>query len=72
MYRMPSGGGTLVSGAAAFIELWSQTPRLKWLSKLADRPVLVGALDGVYSAFLVVRPAISGLVRRLERDPGAR
>lgn len=67
-FHVRRADGTLLSGAAAFIALWSQTPRLKWLAKLARWPAVIGALDVVYSGVLIVRPALSRVVRRLEGD----
>ena len=65
-FHVRRADGQLVSGAAAFLELWSRSPRLGWLSKLADCPQVVRVLDLVYRAFLVIRPGLSGLLRRLE------
>ena len=47
--------GTLVSGAAAFVEIWHQLPALAWLARLcANRPALL-ALDKLYDGFLRLR-----------------
>jgi len=55
--------GRLVSGAAAFAEIWRLLPAYAWLARLAARPRLLAALEAGYVAFL-------GL-RRLWRRPGA-
>lgn len=49
--------GTLVSGAAAFAELWSRTPGYTWLGKVASRPPVSTAMEAGYRGFLVARRA---------------
>jgi predicted DCC family thiol-disulfide oxidoreductase YuxK len=71
-FHVRRADGTLLSGAAAFIALWSHTPHLKWLAKLARWPAVISALDVVYSGVLIVRPALSSVVRRLEGDRQSR
>jgi predicted DCC family thiol-disulfide oxidoreductase YuxK len=47
--------GTLVSGAAAFVEIWKQLSAFAWLARLcANRPTLL-ALDKLYDGFLRLR-----------------
>lgn len=65
-FHVRRADGTLVSGARAFIELWSQSPRLAWLRKLGDWPSVIRALDVLYSGLLVIRPPLSRLVRRID------
>jgi predicted DCC family thiol-disulfide oxidoreductase YuxK len=65
-FHVRRADGQVISGAAAFLELWSQSPRLSWLSKFAARPLVVRGLDRIYSAVLVIRPAVARLVRRWE------
>lgn len=49
------GNGTLVSGAAAFVEIWKQLPAFAWLARIrANRPTLL-ALDKLYDGFLRLR-----------------
>jgi predicted DCC family thiol-disulfide oxidoreductase YuxK len=50
--------GTLLSGAAAFAELWRRVPGWRWLGHLAARPLVLRGLEIVYRAFLRVRPLI--------------
>ena len=59
-------GGPIVSGAAAFAAMWRAIPKLRPLGKLARfRPVL-WLLEGLYPVFLLVRPGLQRVVRRLE------
>nr|WP_315468417.1 DUF393 domain-containing protein [uncultured Undibacterium sp.] len=48
--------GLLVSGAAAFVTLWSQLPALRWLTPLLRQAWMIRFLDNLYLAFLYVRP----------------
>jgi predicted DCC family thiol-disulfide oxidoreductase YuxK len=47
--------GVLVSGAAAFVELWRQVPRLAWAGRLASSPLVLPVLELGYEVFLRVR-----------------
>lgn len=55
--------GELLSGAAAFAAMWRVIPALRWLGLAARwRPAGL-ALEGLYRAFLVFRPALQRLMR---------
>jgi len=47
--------GRLVSGAAAFAEIWQQLPKLAWAGRLAASPVVLPILEIGYRVFLRVR-----------------
>lgn len=59
--------GVLVSGAAAFAALWKATPGWRLLGRIAAVPPFVWIGEALYRLFLIVRPAIQGLVRRAAR-----
>lgn len=56
--------GTLVSGMAAFAELWKATPGWRLAGRVAARRPFVWIGEGAYRAFLVIRPAIQKAVRK--------
>ena len=63
-FHVRRSDGRLVSGAAAFAELWKATPGWRWLGHVAALPPLVWIAEGAYRLFLLVRPAVQRAVRR--------
>lgn len=59
--------GLLLSGAAAFVAVWSTLPRWKWAARLAALPGIMMMLEIAYRLFLPVRPILSSLVGRFTR-----
>lgn len=56
-------GGTLLSGAAAFVAMWRPIPVLRPLGLLARSPLVLRVLERMYLAFLRVRPGLQHLAR---------
>lgn len=48
--------GTLVSGAAAFVELWASLPRFAWVARLLSLPPVLWLAEKGYRLFLHLRP----------------
>lgn len=67
-FHMRRGDGQLVSGAAAFAQLWKATPGWRWLGHLAALPPFVWIGEGLYRGFLVMRPLLQGVARGLMRS----
>lgn len=59
--------GLLLSGAAAFVAIWSTLPRWKWAARLAALPGILMLLEIAYRLFLPVRPILSSLLGRFTR-----
>lgn len=57
--------GPLLDGAAAFAAMWRAVPPLRPLGRLARNRVVLWVLERMYSLFLVVRPGLQRLARRL-------
>ncbi|MFM9974917.1 MAG: thiol-disulfide oxidoreductase DCC family protein [Beijerinckiaceae bacterium] len=55
--------GVMQDGARAFILLWLTVPRWRWLGRMASIPPLPSVLEGLYRAFLPIRPWLQRLAR---------
>ena len=68
-FHAQEAGGPLLSGAEAFAAMWRSTPLLRPLGLAARWPPILGCLERLYRLFLVIRPALQGLVRRMAPLP---
>lgn len=66
-FHVRTADGTLLQGAAAFLTLWSASPKLSWLAPLGRSRVAIWMLDRVYNFFLVFRPTLQRFARRAEQ-----
>ena len=64
-FYVRAGNGKLLSGAAAFVEVWSRLPKWRWAARAAALPGAIIALELGYSVFLPLRPSISRFVGKL-------
>jgi predicted DCC family thiol-disulfide oxidoreductase YuxK len=67
-FHVRRSDGTLVSGAAGFVEVWKALPRWRWAARLAGLPGVLWLLEAGYRGFLPVRPYLSRLAGRLRRS----
>ncbi len=65
-FHVRRGDGRMLNGAAAFLELWSRSPRFRFLQRVARWPSVVKLLDRLYTMLLFIRPTIARWVRRFE------
>lgn len=63
-FHVRRADGTLLSGGAAFAELWASLPRLRWIGRLFQLPILRGLISIGYEVFLRVRPAVQRFFSR--------
>lgn len=54
-FHVRSADGTLISGAAAFVEIWKHLPAFHWLARIGERPRVLAILDALYTGFLRLR-----------------
>jgi len=47
--------GTLIAGAAAFVEIWKRLPAFSRLARLCSGPRVLAILDALYDGFLRLR-----------------
>ena len=59
--------GTLLSGAAAFVAVWSVLPKWHWAASASRLPGMLAALEIGYVLFLPVRPLLAWVVGMFER-----
>ena len=60
-FHVLASDGCVVSGAAAFVEIWARLPRWSWAARATSLPGALIALEWGYRIFLPVRPFISYL-----------
>lgn len=63
-FHVRKADGELISGAAAFAELWKSTPGWRWLGHIAAAPPFVWIGEGLYRVFLIFRPSLQKAMRR--------
>jgi predicted DCC family thiol-disulfide oxidoreductase YuxK len=68
-FHAQEAGGPLVSGAAAFAAMWRAIPGLRPFGLLARNPAMLWVLERVYRAFLILRPGLQAIARRLPAPP---
>ncbi len=66
-FHVRSSDGRVLSGAAAFVEIWTGLPGWRWAARVASLPGALAALEWGYRSFLPVRPFISRLFGRVLR-----
>lgn len=66
-FHVEKADGSRIDGAAAFVAMWDRLPGWHWLGKIAKFPGVLVILEISYKGFLVIRPSIQSMVRRLEK-----
>jgi predicted DCC family thiol-disulfide oxidoreductase YuxK len=66
-FHVRASDGRVLSGAAAFVEVWTRLPRWRWAAQAASVPGTLIALELAYRTFLLLRPYISRIFGRFLR-----
>lgn len=66
-FHVSAGNGQLLSGAAAFVEVWAQLPRWRWAARAAAFPGIMASLELSYRLFLPARPTLAVIFGRIKR-----
>jgi hypothetical protein len=65
-FHVRGNDGLLLSGAAAFVAVWSTLPRWRLAARLAALRGILTILEVAYRLFLPARPAVSKLFGRVQ------
>ena len=66
-FHVRSADGELAAGGPAFAKIWQVLPGFRWLGRVAGSNGMSAALEYLYRAFLLLRPAIQRVLRRAGR-----
>lgn len=69
-FHVQRADGQVLSGAEAFVALWSALPGWRWLGRVAALPGVTPVMEVLYRLFLRVRPGLQWLARGLEKPNG--
>ena len=64
-FHIQTSAGKYLSGAEAFVYIWQQLPRWRWVARLARLPGVLMLLEAAYRAFLTIRPHLSRVAGRV-------
>ncbi|MCX7310310.1 MAG: hypothetical protein NTV56_00935, partial [Alphaproteobacteria bacterium] len=65
-FHVRRSDGQLVSGAAAFVSIWSQLLRWRWAARIAELLGAMALLEGGYRLFLPARPTLAWAFRKIQ------
>ena len=65
-FHVRASDGRVLSGAAAFVEVWTRLPRWRWAARLAGLPGVTPLLQVGYRLFLPIRPYLSKTFGKLK------
>lgn len=65
-FHVQRADGSLLHGAAAFVEMWRHLPGWRWLAWMAQLPGMLTVMECAYRGFLRVRPRLQAIARHLE------
>lgn len=63
-FHVRASDGRLLSGAAAFVEVWTRLPKWRHAARAASLPGVLTVLEWSYRGFLPLRPLMSRLFSR--------
>lgn len=69
-FHVERSDGSRLVGAEAFVAMWSRLPGWRWLARIARLPGMMPLLEVLYSKFLLIRPRLQQVARRIEGKRG--
>ncbi|MFZ9759451.1 MAG: DCC1-like thiol-disulfide oxidoreductase family protein, partial [Burkholderiaceae bacterium] len=70
-FHVEKSDGTRLSGAEAFVAMWSRLPGWRLLAWVARLPGVTTILEVLYRVFLKLRPVLQTIAHRLEKPSKA-
>jgi len=70
-FHVRQSDGRLISGARAFLALWSVLPGWRWLAMAGRLPGAAWMMERAYRGFLHLRPSLQRWAAKLDRPGGA-
>ena len=64
-FHVRASDGRVLSGVAAFVEVWTCIPNWRWAARAASLPGVLATLEYGYRTFLPVRPMVSRFFARV-------
>ncbi|MFT5533123.1 MAG: putative DCC family thiol-disulfide oxidoreductase YuxK [Burkholderiaceae bacterium] len=68
-FHVRTADGAVLSGARAFVALWLLFPSWRWLGRIGSLPLMPAILEVAYRGFLLIRPGIQWIFRKIYPDP---
>ena len=65
-FHVRTGDGALLSGAAAFVEVWARLSCWRWAARAAALPGVLAFLELSYRLFLPARPTLAAIFGRIK------
>lgn len=63
-FHTQTAEGRVLSGAEAFVYIWSRLPGWRVLARIAKLPGMLSVMEWSYQGFLKIRPAVQGIFRK--------
>lgn len=67
-FHVQKADGSRLSGAEAFVAMWSRLPGWRVLAWIARRPGMLPVFEMAYRFFLKIRPRLQAVARRLDHS----
>ncbi len=68
-FHVRTADGVMLSGARAFVALWLLLPGWRLLGRLGSLPLMPAILELGYRGFLLIRPGMQWIFRKIDADP---
>ena len=63
-FHVQQQDGSRLSGAAAFVAMWSRLPGWRWMARFSQLPGMLTLMELAYRAFLHIRPWLQATLKK--------